>query len=122
MLGIFIISNTNAQTDAKIEVSLNSGWNFRQVNKSEWKTAPVSGCVHTDLLANKLIEDPYYRDNEKNLQWIGKIYGRIFADNYFDLIPGKTMEIEYKSTNKMSADEFINKLKIRSLYDAFNQI
>ena len=28
--------------------------------------------MHTDLLANKLIEDPFYRDNEKKQQWIGK--------------------------------------------------
>ncbi len=34
--------------------------------------ATVPGCVHTDLIANKVIEDPFYRDNEKRLQWIGK--------------------------------------------------
>jgi beta-mannosidase len=32
----------------------------------------VPGCVHTDLLANKLIDDPFYRDNEKKQQWIDK--------------------------------------------------
>jgi len=26
--------------------------------------------VHTDLLANKKIEDPFYRINEKHQQWI----------------------------------------------------
>ncbi|HLE64261.1 MAG TPA: glycoside hydrolase family 2 protein, partial [Pyrinomonadaceae bacterium] len=30
------------------------------------------GCVHIDLLNNKLIDDPFYRDNEQKLQWIGK--------------------------------------------------
>ncbi len=30
----------------------------------------VPGCVHLDLLRNKLIPDPYYRDNEAKLQWI----------------------------------------------------
>ncbi|MEO7763111.1 MAG: hypothetical protein ABIR78_02040, partial [Ferruginibacter sp.] len=28
--------------------------------------------MHTDLLANKLIPDPYFRDNESKLQWIDK--------------------------------------------------
>lgn len=56
----------------KTEISLNSGWKFREVNENEWLPATVPGCVHTDLLANKKIEDPFYRDNEKNLQWIGK--------------------------------------------------
>ncbi|NNE68032.1 MAG: glycoside hydrolase family 2 protein, partial [Pyrinomonadaceae bacterium] len=32
----------------------------------------VPGSVHTDLLAHGLIPDPFYRNNEKKLQWIGK--------------------------------------------------
>ena len=36
-----------------------------------------------------------------------------FVDNYFDLIPGKTVEIEYKTEKKMSVDEFRRKLKVR---------
>ena len=35
-------------------------------------SATVPGSVHTDLLANKVIEDPFYRDNEQKQQWIGK--------------------------------------------------
>jgi beta-mannosidase len=34
--------------------------------------AVVPGCVHTDLLRSRQIEDPYYRDNELRLQWIGQ--------------------------------------------------
>src|SRR5690349_22045294 len=51
---------------------INAGWQFREVGKTDWHNATVPGCVHTDLLANKLIEDPFYRDNEKKQQWIGK--------------------------------------------------
>ena len=68
----------------KTEVPLNSGWEFRQVltgpavqapipssnDASQWHPAVVPGCVHLDLLRNKLIPDPYYRDNETKLQWI----------------------------------------------------
>ena len=54
------------------EIPLNNGWKFREANKTEWYPATVPGCVHTDLIASKLIEDPFYRDNEKRLQWIGK--------------------------------------------------
>src|SRR5579875_3276253 len=53
---------------------LNAGWEFRQVVAqgvaSEWHPAQVPGDVHLDLLANKLIPDPFYRDNEGKLQWI----------------------------------------------------
>ncbi len=51
---------------------IESGWQFREVGKTDWHQATVPGSVHTDLLANKLIEDPFYRDNEKKQQWIGK--------------------------------------------------
>jgi len=53
-------------------IPIKTGWQFHEAGKSDWHSATVPGCVHTDLLNNKLIEDPFYRDNEKNLQWIGK--------------------------------------------------
>jgi beta-mannosidase len=56
----------------KIRVPLQSDWHFREAGKTTWYAATVPGCVHTDLLNNKLIEDPFWRDNEKKLQWIGK--------------------------------------------------
>lgn len=56
----------------KTVMQIHSGWQFREAGKTDWHNAAVPGCVHTDLLANKLIEDPFYRDNEKKQQWIGK--------------------------------------------------
>ncbi len=56
----------------RITTSVHTGWQFREAGKDKWYPATVPGCVHTDLLNNKLIEDPFYRDNEKRLQWIGK--------------------------------------------------
>jgi beta-mannosidase len=56
----------------RLTISVNSGWQFREAGKDKWYPASVPGCVHTDLLNNKLIDDPFYRDNEKKLQWIGK--------------------------------------------------
>ena len=56
----------------KTKMSIDAGWQFREAGKTDWHKATVPGCVHTDLLANKLIEDPFYRDNEKKQQWIGK--------------------------------------------------
>src|SRR5436309_8294397 len=57
---------------SKIRIPLLTGWQFRQAGKDTWYPASVPGCVHTELLNNKLIEDAFYRDNEKKLQWIGK--------------------------------------------------
>src|SRR6202167_3484857 len=56
---------------------LDSGWQFRAVANTdqavvkEWHPAQVPGVVQTDLLHNKLIPDPFDRDNEFHLQWIG---------------------------------------------------
>ncbi|MCX6295462.1 MAG: glycoside hydrolase family 2 protein, partial [Bacteroidetes bacterium] len=36
----------------------------------KWYKATVPGTVHTDLFSNKLIPDPFFGDNEKQLQWI----------------------------------------------------
>ncbi len=55
-------------------------WEVRRFGEVEtWRngdgdffTASVPGCIHTDLLANGLIEDPYYGENEKDLQWVGE--------------------------------------------------
>ncbi|MBC8085204.1 MAG: glycoside hydrolase family 2 protein, partial [Hymenobacter sp.] len=62
----------SAATGGKTTELLHTGWRFRQVGKDNWTPATVPGCVHTDMLAAKQIEDPLYRDNELKLQWIGK--------------------------------------------------
>ncbi len=55
-----------------IEQHLLTGWQFRECGKENWFPASVPGCIHTDLLANQLIDDPFWRDNERHLQWIGE--------------------------------------------------
>jgi len=53
-----------------ISVELNKGWQFSKAGTSQWKPATVPGTVHTDLLANKLIPDPFFGTNESKLKWI----------------------------------------------------
>lgn len=55
-----------------ISIELNKNWQFKNQKENKWYKATVPGTVHTDLLDNKLIPDPYYRDNESKLQWIDK--------------------------------------------------
>ena len=52
---------------------LNENWEFKSTSDSSWLPALVPGTVHTDLLANKIIDDPFYRLNEQELQWIDKL-------------------------------------------------
>ena len=52
------------------EITLHKGWQFSQKGKNTWRNATIPGCVHTDLLNNKIIPEPFFGDNEKNLRWI----------------------------------------------------
>jgi beta-mannosidase len=56
-----------------MEKEINAEWTFSQSGKNEWLPATVPGTVHTDLLENGKIEDPFYRLNELDLQWIDKV-------------------------------------------------
>jgi len=56
-----------------IQREINENWTFSQSGKNEWLPAKVPGTVHTDLLGNSKIEDPFYRLNEHDLQWIDKV-------------------------------------------------
>ncbi|MCW4456247.1 hypothetical protein OK348_15770 [Flavobacterium sp. MXW15] len=60
---------------------LATNWEFRlapddaqaatQHAATQWRSATVPGVVHTDLLAHRLIPDPYVGAPEAGLQWIG---------------------------------------------------
>ncbi|HTK80915.1 MAG TPA: glycoside hydrolase family 2 protein [Bacteroidota bacterium] len=60
-------------------ISLNGSWKFKAVDPREqsanlrrWMRATVPGTVHTDLMANRRIRDPFYRMNELDVQWVDK--------------------------------------------------
>lgn len=47
-------------------------WKFKASEDPSWLPARVPGCVHTDLLRNGLIPNPFEGANEKQLQWIDR--------------------------------------------------
>ncbi len=51
-------------------LSLNGMWQLQDVGKTMKLPATVPGTVHTDLIASKVIDDPFYRDNELDVLWI----------------------------------------------------
>ena len=71
LLLIFLLVFSTLKVDAQnTSISLNNNWQFSQQGKNKWYKAKVPGTIHTDLFANKLIPNPFYRDNESKLQWI----------------------------------------------------
>jgi beta-mannosidase len=66
---IFIIV-LNAGFSRNIDLG-NNQWYFKQAyQKSKWLPAKVPGNIHTDLLENKLISNPFYSKNEELVQWV----------------------------------------------------
>ena len=70
ILTSLLIVAFRAETQPLIQ-NITKGWKFSKKGVNQWHDAIVPGTIHTDLLHNKLIPDPYYRDNESSLQWIG---------------------------------------------------
>ena len=71
ILLLFFCSCQPTDINEKIRV-INEGWSFKKQSDTLWFKATVPGTIHTDLLANNIIEDPFFRLNELNLQWIDK--------------------------------------------------
>jgi len=104
-------------------LALDHGWQFREVTaaaqeaETGWLPATVPGDVHLDLLANKKISDPFFRDNEAKLQTIETesweyrldfdvtpaLLARANVDLVFDGIDSAA-EVYLNSTQVLSAD------------------
>lgn len=92
-----------------ITKTINEGWKFRQASSDNWHPATVPGTVHTDLFANKLIEDPFYRLNERGLQWIDKedwIYETILPLTA-EMLEQENIDLIFKGLDTY-ADVYIN--------------
>src|SRR5215472_15939782 len=62
-------------------INLNGQWRVNKLGQTESIPAVVPGCIHTDLLGARKIPDPFIRDNEKEVQWVGEaswVYQRSF--------------------------------------------
>lgn len=90
----FLDAEGSSGTLNRIRYSLDGEWEFRQENHKKWYLATVPGCVHTDLMDNGLIPDPFYRDNEKRLQWIEKENWKYRKEFKADEIPMNKSHVE----------------------------
>lgn len=71
---LLLMLNACKKSDSQslIVKTLNEGWTYQEVDGEHSGSATVPGTIHTDLLNNGQIEDPFYRTNERDLQWIDK--------------------------------------------------
>jgi beta-mannosidase len=65
---ILICCSVSAQTSYR-NLSIEN-WTFNKQNEAKKYKATIPGTIHTDLFQNQLIPDPFFGNNEKQLQWI----------------------------------------------------
>jgi beta-mannosidase len=76
----FLLLNLRV-TGQEGRIDLNNGWTFREQGSAKWYPAQVPGCVQTDLIRNNIIPEPFFRDNESQIQWVsdtGWVYTKTF--------------------------------------------
>jgi beta-mannosidase len=112
---------------------LHDNWKFSLLKKDElkkttkgtlksgqWFNASVPGTIHTDLLAQDLIPEPFYSDNEDKLQWIGELdwsYKTTFnLPGNFDL--NKQINLVFEGLDTI-ADIYLNDEKICTVNNMF---
>ncbi|WP_102408626.1 beta-mannosidase [Parabacteroides bouchesdurhonensis] len=88
VLASTLAATSPVKADNVAKQQIDNGWTFKQVRGNNWYPATVPGVVQTDLMNNQIIEDPFYRLNERGIQWVDK------------------EDWEYKTTLNVSPDIF----------------
>jgi beta-mannosidase len=74
------------------------------------EVTPVRGGFSVKLSADKFAKAVYLAVSERD---------GFFSDNYFNLAPGRPITIEFHSRTPLTLKEFQERLRIRSIFDAF---
>ncbi len=67
-----IVAICCSAASAATQRTLHDGWRFRQGNSEIWHPAQVPGNTHLDLMRERIIDDPFFRLNERAVQWVDK--------------------------------------------------
>lgn len=104
-----LLSTSGLQSEAATQQFLHDGWDFGQARLSKRYPATVPGVVHTDLIDNGVIEDPFFGLNERGAQWIDKedwVYETKFTPTA-DIMSQENIEIVFDGLDTY-ADVFLN--------------
>lgn len=100
----------------------NERWQFRQSEQKKWLPAKVPGNVYSDLIRNKLIPDPFYRNQEYScyrVDSVGWEYKTIFnADSA--ILSAKHIDLVFDGLDTY-AEVYLNKKKLFSADNMFRQ-
>ena len=101
---------------------LHDNWQFKQQRGTNWYNATVPGVVHTDLMANGVIEDPFFRLNERGVQWVDKEdweYVTTFTADK-DILSKESIELVFEGLDTY-ADVYLNNELLLSADNMFRR-
>ena len=67
LLPLFLLVGSTTPKVDRVELT---DWQFEY--NGQWYPATVPGFIHTDLMANGIIPDPYFGTKEDSVQWVSK--------------------------------------------------
>lgn len=108
-LPVLCILCSNMVSAEVFKQHIHENWMFKQARLNNWYKADVPGVVHTDLMANGIIENPFYRLNERAVQWIDKedwIYETEFT-GHNKIVTRENQQIVFKGLDTY-ADVYLN--------------
>jgi beta-mannosidase len=101
---------------------IKENWKFKMARMGNWYAAIVPGTVHTDLMNNSIIDDPFFSLNELAVQWVDKedwIY-----ETTFNLSPEtlakNNIRLFFKGLDTY-ADVYLNERKILETDNMFRE-
>lgn len=123
IIPLFIISCNNIdEKGLMVKKEINSNWFFKQDSSDKWMPAKVPGTVHTDLLDNGIIDDPFYRLNEHEVQWVDKEGWEYKTQFNIDkeLLQYHRVALDFKGLDTY-ADVYLNGIKLLSSDNMFRE-
>lgn len=108
-LATALVAAAPVYADGVAQQEISAGWTFKHVRGNDWYPATVPGVVQTDLMDNGVIEDPFYRLNERSIQWIDKEDWeyKTTLDVAPDVFDKQHIELDFKGLDTY-ADVYLN--------------
>ncbi len=91
-----------AQKDTVIDIS--TGWTFSLASSNNFFKASVPGSIYSDLQNNGLIENPFYGNNEHEIQWVADSvwYYKNTLNISSELLLNQHIELEFEGLDTYS--------------------
>ncbi len=119
---ILLISFLCLNAFSQKTILLETEWEFKNTDSTNWRPAKVPGVIHLNLLENGIIQDPYVRNNEIKQQWIEREnweYKTIFyADD--KLLENDHLELVFKGLDTY-ASVYINGINVLEANNMFRE-